>query len=201
MAYSVWLAAGRSWRPWTTWTSGAYLSHLDEARAAVATPPAAGAADVGPCASAGSQGSARAFPGGTGMVQDPSGTGGNVTREMAWAYAEVNRAFAWRWPIACWSPRPVSERSDHPLGKACDFTVGRIGTFPSQDQRAIGRQLAHWLQTNAAALGVRYIIWDGRIWSPARAGEGWRPYTGAGLYDPTTPTGGHYDHVHLSVTT
>jgi len=36
------------------------------------------------------------------------------------------------------------------------------------------------------------------------ARQGWRPYQGAGVYNttPTTPdgiTGGHYDHVHISV--
>ena len=31
--------------------------------------------------------------------------------------------------------------------------------------------------------------------------NGWgRPYTGGGIYDPTDATGGHYDHIHLSVT-
>jgi len=44
----------------------------------------------------------------------------------------------------------------------------------------------------------------GRIWNADRTHEGWRPYRGAGVYNttPTTPdgiTGGHYDHVHISV--
>ena len=44
----------------------------------------------------------------------------------------------------------------------------------------------------------------GEIWSVDRASEGWRPYNGAGVYTtaPTSPggiTGGHFDHVHISV--
>lgn len=37
---------------------------------------------------------------------------------------------------------------------------------------------------------VKYVIWNRRIWSLARNGEGWRPYTGK---DP------HTGHVHISV--
>jgi len=52
--------------------------------------------------------------------------------------------------------------------------------------------------------GVHYLIWYGRIWNTERAREGWRPYRGAGVYNtiPSTPdgvTGGHFDHVHISV--
>lgn len=35
----------------------------------------------------------------------------------------------------------------------------------------------------------------GHIW----AGEHWTPYTGGRIYDPTHPTGGHFDHIHVSV--
>lgn len=43
-------------------------------------------------------------------------------------------------------------------------------------------------------LQVRYVIWDGKIWSVARSSEGWCTYTcGSGV------TGGHYDHVHVSI--
>lgn len=38
---------------------------------------------------------------------------------------------------------------------------------------------------------IKYVIWDGHIWSPARAAEGWRRYHGAN---------GHTHHLHLSVT-
>ena len=30
--------------------------------------------------------------------------------------------------------------------------------------------------------------------------QGWRPYTGGGIYDASGPTKGHYDHVHVSTT-
>lgn len=46
----------------------------------------------------------------------------------------------------------------------------------------------------AARLQVRYVIWDGKIWSVARSSEDWRTYTGG-----SGVTGGHYDHVHVSI--
>ena len=51
---------------------------------------------------------------------------------------------------------------------------------------------------NAGALHVTYVIWQGRIWSASHPDQGWAPYTGGGVYDPTNPTGGHYDHIHAS---
>jgi hypothetical protein len=45
---------------------------------------------------------------------------------------------------------------------------------------------------------VNYVIWGGRVWSSARASQGWRPYTGGGIYNPSDATGGHHDHIHLS---
>ena len=45
-------------------------------------------------------------------------------------------------------------------------------------------------------------FWQGRIWSAGSSddGDGWgRPYTGGGVYDPEDATGGHFDHVHVSV--
>lgn len=50
-------------------------------------------------------------------------------------------------------------------------------------------QLTNWLKANAVKLGVEHLIWQGRIWSVARNSEGWRPYDGGGMHDPTSVTG------------
>ncbi|MFJ5992873.1 peptidase inhibitor family I36 protein [Lentzea sp. NPDC092896] len=85
--------------------------------------------------------------------------------------------------------------SNHNTGNALDCTISNaIGSYPSEAQKAQGWKLAYWLQKYAAALDVRYVIWQGKIWSVARASEGWRTYTGG-----SGVTGGHYDHVHVSV--
>jgi hypothetical protein len=132
-------------------------------------------------------------PGGC-SVADPTGTGGCVTPRTAHLVARVRITFG-QVPIACWAPRPGNPTSDHPRGRACDITYGAIGRFPTPSERADGWTLATWLVTHAEALGIAYVIWDGRIWT----GSGWQTYLGAGVYDPNHPTGGHYDHVHVSV--
>jgi hypothetical protein len=104
--------------------------------------------------------------------------------------------------ISCWSEHAWNPSSDHPDGRACDFFPAAAGTFPEGDDLAAGWAVAHWLRENARDLDVRYVIWQGRIWyrGSSDAGDGWgRPYGGGGVYDPQDPTGGHYDHVHVSV--
>ncbi len=101
--------------------------------------------------------------------------------------------------ISCWDPHQWNPTSDHPKGKACDVTFGSLGQFAKGADKENGDRLANWLTSNAKTWAVSYVIWEGRIWSTARADEGWRPYTGGGIYDPTDATGGHFDHVHVSV--
>ncbi|MGO1665158.1 MAG: M23 family metallopeptidase [Micrococcaceae bacterium] len=128
------------------------------------------------------------------MVPDPTGTGGQVTARTAHLVAQARAAFpdtGW----ACYSPRPGTV-SEHPLGRACDVTVGnRIGARPTPDQLAAGWELTNWLKNHADALGVEYLIWQAKIWSVARDSEGWRPYTRGG--DDITQA--HFDHVHITV--
>lgn len=78
-----------------------------------------------------------------------------------------------------------SYASDHPLGLALDFMVG--------GNRAQGEAIAIYCQTNAAALGIKYIIWYQKIWSAERASDGWRPMENRGSI-----TANHMDHVHVS---
>ncbi|WP_313887692.1 peptidase inhibitor family I36 protein [Lentzea alba] len=85
--------------------------------------------------------------------------------------------------------------SNHNTGNALDCTISdAIGRYPNATQRAQGWKLANWLKQYAIRLDVRYVIWDGKIWSVARASEGWRTYTGG-----SGVTAGHYDHVHVSM--
>jgi hypothetical protein len=85
--------------------------------------------------------------------------------------------------------------SNHNTGNALDCTMANaIGNYPTASQRNYGWKVAYWLQKYAVRLQVRYVIWDGKIWSVARSSEGWRKYTVA-----TDVTGGHFDHVHVSI--
>jgi Transglycosylase SLT domain len=133
------------------------------------------------------------------VVADPTGTGGCVTGAAAWLLQQVAATFP-PMPVTCWDEHAWNPTSDHPQGRACDYTFGQLGAFPDEADTARGWQLAEWLRSYADQLRVAYIVWQGRIWSAARSDEGWRPYGGGGIYDPADATGGHYDHVHVSVT-
>lgn len=128
---------------------------------------------------------------------DPTNRDGCLTPATAWLYVQLEQHFG-KQPTACWDHHEWNPTSDHPRGKACDVTIGRAGAFPNAADRAHGWEVADWLCANASALDVAYVIWDGKIWSTSRDAEGWRTYTGGGVYDVTTATGGHYDHVHVS---
>jgi Transglycosylase SLT domain len=135
---------------------------------------------------------------GLGCVADDPTTTGCLTPAAAHLYAQVEVAFGpWPWGVTCWDAHAWNPSSDHPRGKACDYTVGVIGQHPANRDKAAGWQLASWLTTHAAALRVNYVIWQGQIWQQS---TGWRPYTGGGVYDPADATGGHFDHVHVSTT-
>ena len=128
-------------------------------------------------------------------VTDPTGTGGMVTpRTAAWV-AEARKNLG-TLSMSCWDAHVWNPTSDHPRGKACDVMVG-TDARQSAPARARGDQIANWAIKTAAQTGVHYVIWYGKIWS-ARRGT-WIPYNGGGVYDPTDATGGHFDHVHVSI--
>jgi hypothetical protein len=137
--------------------------------------------------------------GATGCDFDDPTSGGCLTGALSHLFGQVTQGFGpWAWGVACWDRHEWNPTSDHPLGKACDYTVGRIGALPAEAELADGWLLAEWLRSHAAVLRVKYVIWQGKIWQARLPQRGWAPYSGGGVYDPTDPTGGHYDHVHVS---
>ena len=82
--------------------------------------------------------------------------------------------------------------SDHCTGLAVDFM---IPNWSSRAGNAYGWRVARWVQANAKALRVKYIIFDARKWVPTVSGA-WRPYRHP--YGNTNPTLAHRDHVHVS---
>lgn len=128
-------------------------------------------------------------------VPDPTGTGGLLTPRMA-AWVQAARTALQNPSMSCWDAHVWNPTSDHPKGRACDVFVGGDAR-KSPAQRAKGDGYANWTISTAGKTGVRYVIWYGKIWS-ARTGQ-WRAYNGGGVYNPTDATGGHYDHVHVSV--
>ncbi|GAB3750458.1 metalloendopeptidase [Microbacterium sp. UMB0228] len=150
------------------------------------------------CSSGGAPGDPAPLDGDPDQKVDDPTSDGQITARMAHVMAQARAAFpdsSW----ACYSPRPGTT-SEHPLGRACDITFGNpIGTHPTPAQLEDGWRVTNWMKDHAESLGVEYLIWQGQIWSLARDAEGWRPYNGGGMHDPGDVTGGHYDHLHVTV--
>jgi hypothetical protein len=91
--------------------------------------------------------------------------------------------------VGGWRPSDAIDPAGHPAGLALDFMIpgGPAGN-------GTGDALAAYVQEHAAELDVKYVIWHQRIWSPARAAEGWRL-----MPDRGSPTANHMDHVHVSL--
>ncbi|QJY47911.1 hypothetical protein [Pseudonocardia broussonetiae] len=166
------------------------------------------AASASTACAPGSAGSVQALEGaGAGCTaEDPTSTRGCVTPTTAYALAQAEVAFGGlrSGPVirsaGCFAGRPGNPTSDHPRGKGCDLFPGEGGRFARGAEIDNGWRAAEWFRLNADALGVAYLIWQGRIWTPGTADQGgWgRAYTGGGVYDPADATGGHYDHIHVS---
>jgi hypothetical protein len=71
---------------------------------------------------------------------------------------------------------------------------------PCRDPNDVARgwRIAEWLATVQPTYGIRYLIWQGRIWSAKN--PTWTTYQSK-VYncpDPANTTGCHYDHIHIS---
>lgn len=99
--------------------------------------------------------------------------------------------------IGCVGGRASNPSSDHPGGRGCDLFYNH--TTP--EGVAAGWKAANWLVSNQSVLGVKYVIWQGLIWSASSRGGPWGVYNSAayGCPDPANITGCHYDHVHVSM--
>lgn len=102
-----------------------------------------------------------------------------------------------------WGLRPRAAAATHTLANMFHISAGNVGGFANRNiagtstksDHAFGlaadfmgahQNLADYAVHHAGALHVKYVIFNHRIWSPAR---GWHAYTGV---NP------HTDHVHVS---
>ena len=93
--------------------------------------------------------------------------------------------------------RPSNVDRDHQEGRAID---AMIPDHQSPAGRQLGQTIADWAVTNHARLGVKYVIWNARIWNVQREKEGWRSCgTGGSCYAGADDSAAHRDHVHVSV--
>jgi hypothetical protein len=106
-------------------------------------------------------------------------------------YAVMREIFGIR-SIGGWREVGSVAASDHPKGRAIDAMVD----YPGPKGRNLGWRIAKWAVANAGTFDVKYVIFNGRIWSSSR---GWRGYRHPSDPCNCNPTLRHDDHVHISV--
>jgi septal ring factor EnvC (AmiA/AmiB activator) len=106
-------------------------------------------------------------------------------------YGLVSRIFDIH-AIGGWRPTGSVPGSDHPRGRALDVFI----SYPGAQGRALGWRVANWAADNAWVLDVKYVIFNGRIWT---GDGGWHAYRHPSDPCNCNPTLRHDDHVHISV--
>jgi hypothetical protein len=115
-----------------------------------------------------------------GSAPCPDGSVENgLTADAVRVYRAVCNAFPQVTSYGGWD-----NHGEHASGRAVDIMV----------DPQTGDAIAAFLLGNAAELNLFDIIWQQRIWTIERSGEGWRP-----MSDRGSATANHYDHVHVSV--
>lgn len=109
---------------------------------------------------------------------DP-GVESGLTSSAVYVYRSVCHAFPQITTYGGWDAH-----GEHSSGKAIDIMTS---------DKALGDQIASYLQSHASELNLYDVIWWDRIWTPVRASEGWRAYG-----DHGSATANHMDHVHVS---
>ncbi|GLX00847.1 hypothetical protein [Microtetraspora sp. NBRC 16547] len=129
------------------------------------------------------------LPGGGWTPELPSGSD-NITPRTRLMKTQVAEHFDLRYSVGCY--RAENDGGEHPLGRACDFMMSSGGSMPSPDMKALGDGVAAWAIENGSKLGVKYVIWQQRIYN--LGSPGWRTMSDRGGI-----TANHYDHVHISM--
>lgn len=109
---------------------------------------------------------------------DPSVENG-LTSDAVYVYRSVCHAFPQITSYGGWDAH-----GEHASGRALDIMTSDV---------ALGTAIAEFLQAHAAELNLYDILWRQQIWTPERAGEGWRSMPSRG-----SATANHYDHVHVA---
>jgi hypothetical protein len=102
-----------------------------------------------------------------------------LTSSAVYVYRSVCHAFPQITSYGGWDAH-----GEHSSGKAIDIMT---------TDKALGDQIAAFLQSHASELDLYDVIWWDQIWTPVRASEGWRDYG-----DHGSATANHMDHVHVS---
>ncbi|MFT4188530.1 MAG: M23 family metallopeptidase [Aeromicrobium sp.] len=116
-------------------------------------------------------------------VNQPCHRGTTIEDELQPPLVSVYRAVCHLWPDRTFIG--YGDREGHRTGHSLDIMVG---------PGAEGDAIVAYLQRNAAAFTIDYIIWQQQIWSVARSSEGWRP-----MADRGSATANHRDHIDVNI--
>lgn len=129
-------------------------------------------------------------------VREPEGPDGLTPRARTVRVA-IGDTFG-ELPVGGFAPGGVStghrEGSAHYDGLAVDVFFRPV----EEANRRRGWAVAQWLTAHAERLDVATVIFDDRIWSTRRSGQGWRDY-GPYRGDTDNEVLRHLDHVHVDV--
>ena len=110
---------------------------------------------------------------------------GSLERNLTSRTANVLRVMCSKFSgISSYGGYRPGSGSYHGSGRAIDAMVS--GDY--------GWQVAKWARANASSLGITEVIYQQKIWTAQRSGDGWR-----GMSDRGSASANHYDHVHISV--
>lgn len=112
-------------------------------------------------------------------------SGSSVERGLQTNTIRAHRHICANWPqIKSYGGVRADSLPEHPSGRALDVMTS------NED---LGWEIAKHMQANASEFGITQIIWQQKIWTTQRSGEGWRS-----MSDRGGSTANHMDHVHLS---
>lgn len=130
-------------------------------------------------------GSAGGNSGSSGSTQ-PCPSGSSVEQGLVPNAIKVHRDVCHRWPqLTNYGGVRPDSMPEHPSGRALDIMISNNAT---------GWEVARYLRANAGRLGISQVIFDQKIWTVQRSGEGWR-----WMSDRGGATANHRDHVHVTV--
>ena len=118
-----------------------------------------------------------------GPSRTPCASGSAVERGLQASAIAVHRAVCHAFPSVTSYGGIRANSTNHAAGRALDIMV----------TGSTGDAIAQYVRANAGSLGVTEVIWEQRIWTTQRAGEGWRM-----MEDRGSATDNHFDHVHVS---
>ncbi|WP_459963799.1 M23 family metallopeptidase [Nocardia sp. IFM 10818] len=158
--------------------------------AAAGAPPLPGSATAAP---AGAVDPAATIVCGTGAAMTCPATGEAAEQGLTPDALRVLRCLGQQFGAHRWvtvGERPAGTDRDHQEGRAVDAMTR---------DRADGDAIAAWVTAHADDLGVKYVIWWGRIWQRPGMGQPgqWSDYVHPNGED--SDTAAHRDHVHVSV--